>query len=998
MEHLRKRVPRIDIVYVCSNQAIAQQNLNRLNVIGDRDVALPTRMTLLPLELRGQRALESETVNFISFTPGTTFDLKSSAGIVRERALIYHLLREKVHPSRGLYNLLQAYASRERWEREVDRLELDGLDAQIVEQFCQSIRADGLLNELQAVCEAFHRYREDWSQDLALDRNKIIAQLRAKLARASLNALEPDLIILDEFQRFKDLLHGDSEAAELARDLFSYADAHGNRARTLLLSATPYRMLTLDHEGGDDDHYSDFIETLAFLFGGDGKEAAAILSSELRQFRHAMLGLPDTKAEVAAVKAAVEARLRSIMARTERVGATENRDAMLVEFLSKANIETDDLRTALALDRVARALDAPDIVEYWKSGPYLLSFMRDYVLKQKLREQARTPNEAILSAVRDGALSLNHNDIETYRPLAAAHGRLRLLCNETVDTGAWRLLWIPPSLPYCEGRGAYANAGQPTKTLVFSAWHFAPDAIAALLSFEAERRMLGEEAKAYSGYSTRPRLLRFSREDGRLTGMPVLTLLYPCVSLAKLIDPLGLAVGQARPLAYDEMRTKVRQQIHELVAQVGADGDRSDGPDDQRWYWAALAALDSEYADELATWCEQGWLGAPGEDDLFAEHVGEFAEMLSSHARLGKKPQDHIDILVDIALGSPAVCSLRALRRIAPELPWTDTSLLSAAALVAMGFRTLFNQADAIALIRAGRDRVPYWRLALEYGVHGNLQAMLDEYSHVLVESLGVTDHEPRKKVTAVAKAIHEALSLKPAQIEADTVAVKGEQLDIATIRLRGRFAMRLAEYRDEEGSVARLSHVRDAFNSPFRPFVLATTSIGQEGLDFHPYCRRVCHWNLPSNPVDLEQREGRIHRYKSHSVRLNLAKAHGIASLAQAKWAGENPWSVLFSIAKAAQPEPSDLVTFWLFNGEAKIERRIPLLPYSREEEQLERLKRSLTVYRLAFGQPRQDDLIAFFERLTQAGIDASVISDWQIDLSPCAMGTTEHDSADAK
>src|SRR3546814_9477258 len=34
---------------------------------------------------------------------------------------------------------------------------------------------------------------------------------------------------------------------------------------------------------------------------------------------------------------------------------------------------------------------------------------------------------------------------------------------------------------------------------------------------------------------------------------------------------------------------------------------------------------------------------------------------------------------------------------------------------------------------------------------------------------------------------------------------------------------------------------------------------------DFHPYCYRVYHWNLPSNPVDLEQREGRVHRYKGH-------------------------------------------------------------------------------------------------------------------------------------
>ncbi|WP_413818578.1 helicase-related protein [Sphingobium sp.] len=70
----------------------------------------------------------------------------------------------------------------------------------------------------------------------------------------------------------------------------------------------------------------------------------------------------------------------------------------------------------------------------------------------------------------------------------------------------------------------------------------------------------------------------------------------------------------------------------------------------------------------------------------------------------------------------------------------------------------------------------------------------------------------------------------------------------------------------------ARLSSVRDAFNSPFRPFALATTSVGQEGLDFHPYCYRLYHWNLPGNPVDLEQREGRVHRFKGHAIRLNLA------------------------------------------------------------------------------------------------------------------------------
>ena len=36
-----------------------------------------------------------------------------------------------------------------------------------------------------------------------------------------------------------------------------------------------------------------------------------------------------------------------------------------------------------------------------------------------------------------------------------------------------------------------------------------------------------------------------------------------------------------------------------------------------------------------------------------------------------------------------------------------------------------------------------------------------------------------------------------------------------------------------------------------------------------------LVHLNLPGNPVDLEQREGRIHRYKGHAVRRNVAAAH---------------------------------------------------------------------------------------------------------------------------
>ncbi len=38
--------------------------------------------------------LEGQRVNFVSFTPGTSFDLKRSGGIARERALLYWMLKD----------------------------------------------------------------------------------------------------------------------------------------------------------------------------------------------------------------------------------------------------------------------------------------------------------------------------------------------------------------------------------------------------------------------------------------------------------------------------------------------------------------------------------------------------------------------------------------------------------------------------------------------------------------------------------------------------------------------------------------------------------------------------------------------------------------------------------------------------------------------------------------------------------------------------------------
>jgi len=69
---------------------------------------------------------------------------------------------------------------------------------------------------------------------------------------------------------------------------------------------------------------------------------------------------------------------------------------------------------------------------------------------------------------------------------------------------------------------------------------------------------------------------------------------------------------------------------------------------------------------------------------------------------------------------------------------------------------------------------------------------------------------------------------------------------------------------------------------------------------------------------------------------------------------------------------------------GGAKVERRILTIPYSRDEGRYRRLQRSLALYRMVFGQPRQEDLLEYL--ISQFGPDQalSIAERWSIRLEP--------------
>ena len=1008
IDHLWNDVKRIDIVYICSNGSIARANLPKLQVGGaeQRSFALATRLTMLATELahrEGESGLADSKLNFVSFTPGTSFNMGHSAGQGREREVLFQLLHPLVGPRTALMNFLQGYITKRDEYRSRLKNYPRPINATIRQRFEAAFHEHpDLQSRLRELLDtSFRRYRS-WPAEARYQRDQVISELRRVLAGACVKALEPDLVILDEFQRFKSLLDTrDTErdpAAGLAQELFQ-AEAHdgkhdGKRVRTLLLSATPYKLYTADAEIEHEEHYEDFLATTRFLLGDDEARVEEV-KHQLSRFgaalRRAAAGDPEQMGCVELAKRTVEGSLRDVMARTERVAASDDRDAMVAEDRRTATVTASDVRQYLAADALFSAVGGHDPMPFWKSAPYLAHFMHGYKFNELVDEAINAPDKMVDALQRHDSAFLKAATLRSWGSIDPGHAKLRELVGELIGEGLWRLLWMPPTLPYWPLEGPFEGREQVTKRLLFSAWNVVPDVVSAVLSYEAERLMTGGRLKSYDNPDEQQRpLLRLTQStSGVLSRHRLLLLLLPCLPLADRAHPLDAPAGEDR-------RAWVRARVEELLADPRLPNPQGGNVDD-RWEWAAPLMLDPELPaflrawrdDELHAWSDAEPLPQPN-PEIFGQYVDDLLEI--DPRAFGRRPPDLAELFTDVALGSPAILAARSMRGGASV---GDDTRRRLAALIADAFWRLFNRPAVIALLRqlapgtAARDESAYWRLVLRYCQHGNLQAVLDEQWHMLwdqeswSEDAGA-DETAGKCARKLVQVVHPTRARVHGQFFRAERGASGGSVEREELRVRTVFALRFGQSRTDDGDYISQDAVRAAFNGPFRPFVLASTSIGQEGLDFHPWCHRLIHWNLPGNPVDLEQREGRIHRYKGHAVRRNVAASHGLDAFAS--WsAGDDIWRLMFELADRAARAAgaSDLVPHWIAPGEHRVQRHVPQLPYTTEIEAFERLKRQLAAYRVVFGQPRQEELVTL---LDQSGLDVTRLRDWAVDLSPPA------------
>ena len=989
IEHLWNTRNSLTIVYICSNSQIARQNLQRLrDLTGGEKQDNADRLTLLPKTM-GQ--MSQRRLNVISFTPGTSFRLGSATGKAQERALLHWMLTQILVPhDLKLKSAIRYFACTVDVDRFADSLTSEGsrpdLDPKLMCDFAKYLRDTSgpfngsLLDDLVEDLGTW-KGKSTQSPEMSKRRRTMIGALRIAMAEVSVANLSPDLVILDEFQRFKDLFPSLganyqqlSNAQRLAQRIITN---HGTKS--LVLSATPYKMFTLPDEPGGEDHYRDFHTTIGFLAGPERAERVKSLLSEVRDGM--LLGTAEGRKTAEHATKSVSAELRRVMSRTERLRATAKQDGMLVEkHLPPLELLPSDLHAWMACDSVARHVHSHDVFEYWRSTSYPLNFMdrSSYQVASRMLEAAESDEPelaALLASNRKGLLSWKN--VQNYQKLDPGNPKMRALINDTMDRGVWRLAWMPPSMPYTEPGGAFAAEGVRTftKRLVFSAWSVVPKTIAAMVSYEADRRLVESsdrlreaDAPRYDDRRLSP-LIRFGWDTkrDRPANLPNLALLHPSVALARLGDPLEVArsLGVSLPLdpqfLLDEVTGRIQRELDALGLPF-TDGTRSGSG--RAWYGVAPYLLDRTLVCE-----ESGVLGAflMGEGDDSTSRLADHLAFATNPdlAKLGPVPDDLARVLALTAIAGPGVCALRALgRATGGDESWTDVSVRDAALRISRGIISLFNRPEITAAVRGAETDVfadaesgGYWLQALRYCADGNLQSVLDEYVHTLFESQGLAADNPLDRALPLADHIAATATIRTAENVVHDLDSRRGHISVKQQRMNSNIAARFGRVQTSDAADARESSVRDSYNSPFWPFVLASTSVGQEGLDFHTYSHAVVHWNLPSNPVDLEQREGRVHRYKGHAIRKNVAAAHGAAALDPAY---PDPWAAIFAAAEAAEPEDSSLMSpYWVFEGEAAIERYVPAMPLSREAQQYRRLQRTVGAYRSVMGQPRQEDLI---------------------------------------
>ena len=932
---LASKARKFTVYYITSGLKVADQNKVELLRFLDKNEAkdaLSTidRVGLIPFEER-----RKGKIRLYAFTPTTSFSSSQRlyGGKAVERAFI-KLLLDELYP--GMTDAFpEGYieygaTSGWPWACEEAQGKFDNVSALFKTAYGRALRT-----------EFGKPARENILRAIATSKyGQTLGRMRKALAQAALDSAPPDLVIFDEFQCYRELLDAGADNP-LARQLLAGNDGTAPPP-ILLLSATPYRFYAERWESGvGAAPHVEFFKIIEFL-GGSAARAEA--ETQFRRFGDLLhlIGLlpPDSRQaaieEAQALKHHLETLLTPLMSRTERPVS----DHAGEPAPPSVRIEPHDLDVYRHFtDHVSPKLTG-SAVSYWLSVPLPAQALGD---RYQISRDIDFP--ATRSVPRLGVTNC-------FKPPKDGWGSAKLRAlNSLVPTEVLALPWVLPSLTWWTPSGPWAKMTQSPKMLIFSRFRATPQSLAALVSLEVERKCVGKSNLPYTA-AWKKRHLNPKPNQG-----PTLALFHPSPFLIRAVDPLDVK-GKA---TVKQIRARTRQQIiRALPASIAPEAPNARSNRRRKPAWAILAAIEraqkAPLAREFAA-VQKSW-GRVAPKDATLQTLLKQRQEADPITWLSRW---ELDALVDMALGAPGVVTGRALYRHLPEL--FDFQEQHFARLVNFCWTRLRTYLDRPVFwsVLPGEDATQKYQNAC---VDGCLEAVLDE--HFWLRKSKVNPDGLIEDLSAALAANVGTFGFKGAK-KKDKIRIRCH----AAVPFGGTETETHRQDHDvDEPPPARSEEIRSAFNTPFWPHVLATTSVGQEGLDFHSWCDRLGHWDLCSSPVDLEQREGRVQRFGGLTVRQPLARKLGEQALAQARGQASSPWDIIARHAdKAFADDKTGLSPWWTMEG-AELKRHLFALPQSRDIDRFAKLRTQRLLYRLALGQPDQEDLV---ELLTHHDVETT-------------------------
>ncbi len=939
------------VFYVCNNLSIAAQNRRKLlEILPEEERASAhcsvDRLTLVPVTAPPTH----RKLHLYTLTPETSIPIRKGRrrdGRQEERALIHCLVKRLWRDLlRGRRRNLFQRGAKTYWSSVVkaQRKRVQDNPA-LLRAFNVSVRTEFGIERGQHLPLRLEAINEPL---------ELIAHMRNALAACAIEGLSPDLIIFDEFQNFRDLLSSDIEDA--ARRVIERLRGEGYSEKTalLMLSATPYELYTRNRDVSDGEpHHSQFFKLVEFLYGGGAvaKTKCSRCQDLFAELQTSIRRKDLNVATTADLRTQIQDILQPIMSRTERASHEDGWSEHSISHKS-APLSESDIRVYCHLAESLIGCHAGSAVPYWTSIPLPAQTMgsRYKAWMEAKKDTDKTELPQLTKEMRDAFICLDE----------IPHPKIRALL-DLLGSEILLLPWLQPSLPWWPLKGSWCrSADQQSKILIFSRFRAVPQAIASLVSYMAESRLFFKKGIPYEDLINK-RLLQPGPGRHALLGY-----FHPSPWLISKTDPL-----KARERIPSRIHRTIRSQLFGALKELGIEVNPRLRRHHSMWtliaqienkagLWKGVKRAWSQIHDEIRRGTEDQGLGKLL-NDWDEQALMEITEISGRE----------LSTLTEYAFCAPGVVIGRALRRHWPGSADCDNLYHT----IMASWQGLRNYLDnPIFATEMGGGEESYPKAILEAVRDGNLEAVLDEQIWLLRTLYSLSGHE-------LAKALQDGLQLRSGIFRLHELTGSWRR----TFSLRCHVAMPFTgvhaatvEGMETTDKPLRTDEIRRAFNAPFWPYVLATTSVGQEGLDFHTWCSNLVHWDLSHNPVDLEQREGRIQRFGGHSIRKQIAGQLGADVWTQATH-GESPWQRLSELAEQRMSDESGLCPWWVCKG-AEVKRYVFDVPSSEQRYWLELMKEQRMLYRLVLGQPDQEDLLHL---LSSVAIERTNLRDITLELS---------------